>query len=199
MNMKRLAVGSMCALLAVVVTWRANAQEKGEPSGDDMMKAWMAANMPNEYHEVLGKMVGTWKTKSRFRPDADAPWTESTAVSELKMIMGGRFLQEHLKGEMMPGMPFEGMGITGYDNTKKKYTSSWIDSTTTAIMTSLGTIDDSKKVLTFHGEVDDPMTGKTKPNKTILRLLNDEKFVVEMYDKDANGEWYKSLEVVYTK
>jgi len=189
----------MCALLAVV-TWRANAQEKGEPSGDDMMNAWMKANAANEHHQVLAKMAGKWKTRSRFRTSPEAPWSESSGVSELKMIMGGKYLIEHLSGDMMPGMPFEGMGITGYDNTKKKYTSAWIDSMSTGIMTSLGTIDESKKVITFHGTIDDPMTGQmNKPVKTVFQLINDSKYVIEMYDKDANGDWYKTMEVAYTK
>jgi hypothetical protein len=200
MQVRKIGLGLTCALLAAVAVQRARSQEHGEKSMDEMMAAWMKANAANEHHETLARMVGTWQAKSKYRPDPDAPWSESTAVSEQKMIMGGKFLIENISGEMMPGMKWEGMGITGYDNVKQKYTSAWIDSMSTAIMTSLGTIDDAKKVITFHGTVDDPMTGKRdKPVKTILRMINDGKTVVEMYEKDANGEWYKNLEVVYAK
>jgi hypothetical protein len=34
------------------------------------------------------------------------------------------------------GMPFEGLGYTGYDNVKKQYFGTWIDSMSTGIMTS---------------------------------------------------------------
>jgi len=200
MNVRKPALGLVCALVAVVVTQRMHAQEHGGESADEMMAAWMKANATNEHHAVLARQAGTWKTKSKFRPDPDAPWMESEAVSEMKMVMGGKFLIEHISGDMMPDVKWEGMGITGYDNMKQKYTSVWIDSMSTAIMTSLGTIDESKKVITFHGTADDPMTGKMdKPVKTILRMINDGKMVVEMYEKNDDGDWYRSLEVVYTK
>lgn len=200
MKLRKCAIGLSCALLAVVVVGRVYAQDaKPEMNQEEMMEAWAKANAPGEFHAHLGAMVGHWNFKSKFRPAAEAPWSESTGTSEIRWAMGERFIIESVKGEMN-GAPWEGMGITGYDNTKQKYTSMWLDSMSTGIMTSLGTVDDSHKVFTFMGTYDDPITGqKDKPSKTILRIINENKHVTEMYDRDEKGEWYMNLEVVYTR
>ena len=45
-----------------------------------------------------------------------------------------------------------GWGLTGYDNHEQKYVGMWVDSMTTSISTSLGTIDKSGKQFSFHRE-----------------------------------------------
>ena len=50
------------------------------------------------------------------------------------MILGGRYLEQRYEGTMM-GQPFSGIGVTGFDNYKKKFVSTWVDSMGTAIMT----------------------------------------------------------------
>jgi len=200
MNLRKCAIGVACALLAVGVVGRVYSQDnKPEMDQEKMMELWAKANAPGEFHAHLGAMIGHWNFKSKFRPAAEAPWSESTGTSEIRWTMGERFIIESVRGEMN-GAPWEGMGITGYDNTKQKYTSLWLDSMSTGIMTSLGTVDDSHKVFTFTGTYDDPITGqKDKPSKTILRIINENKHVTEMYERDEKGEWYMNLEVVYTR
>ena len=200
MKLRKYVIGVVCALLAVVVVGRVYSQDSNpEMDQEKMMELWAKANAPGEFHAHLGAMIGHWNFKSKFRPAAEAPWSESAGTSEIRWAMGKRFLIESVKGNMNH-VPWEGMGITGYDNTKKKYTSMWIDSMSTGIMASFGTIDDSHKVITFMGTYDDAITGqKDKPSKTILRLINANKHVTEMYDRDEKGEWYMNLEVAYTR
>jgi len=57
---------------------------------------------------------------------------------------------------MMMGMPFEGIGINGYDNLKKKFVSTWIDNMGTMIVMSTGTFDPATKTFTYMGEMDNP-------------------------------------------
>jgi len=192
-----------CAVLALSLVGLGRAQdtpEKAPPMDQEkMMEAWMKANAPGEPHEFLKKFVGDWKVVSRYRPDPGAPWAETSGTSEIKMIMGDRFLLERVKGQM-EGMPWEGMGVTGYDNAKKKYTSTWIDSMTTGIMIGYGDKDEHGPQIVFHGTYDDPISGqKDKPNKTILKFITEKKYVTEMYEKDEKGDWYKNLEVTYTR
>ncbi len=200
MKLHKSAISLACALLTVVVVGRVYSQDnKPEMDTEKMMEAWAKANAPGEFHAHLGTMIGQWNYKSKYRMAPEAPWTESAGTSEVKWAMGKRFIIESIKGDF-EGTPWEGMGITGYDNTKKKYTSAWLDSMSTAIMTSFGTIDDSRKVITFMGTMDDPITGqKDKPIKTILRFINENKHVTEMYERDDKDEWFMNLEVAYTR
>jgi hypothetical protein len=112
--------------------------------------------------------------------------------------MGGRFLQDDYSGDFM-GMPMKGLGFSGYDNLKKKYNSFWIDEGGTAMFTSEGTASSDGKTFTYHGRMDDPMTGeKDKPIKFIIRIVGKDKHVLEMHEPNK-GE--KSLvgEMTYTR
>ncbi len=213
MRLRQCMVGGVCVLAAVVVVQRANSQEHKDHKGHEghghadhdgdaeakMMAAWMEAGAPCEFHKYLQPLVGKWTTATRYRFGKEAPWTKSTGVSETKWAMGGRYIIEHFKSHSKE-MPFEGMGTTGYDKTKKKYISTWIDSMSTTLMMSTGTINDSHKVITFYATYDDPFTGqKNKQQKTTLTILNENKIVMEMYERGQDGEWFMNLEVVYTR
>ena len=85
---------------------------------------------------------------------------ESKGTATRKAIMDGRFfIAEHSGKFQMPGadgkmkdMNFKGMAIEGYDNVKKKFVSSWIDSMGTMIMNSEGTYDAAAKTFTYTAE-----------------------------------------------
>jgi hypothetical protein len=155
---------------------------KGAAEADPMMEAYMKAAMPGKEHEVLKLMAGSWVAKSKFRMAPDQPWEESTGTSERKLIMDGRFLQTELKSppadEGMP--PYDGLSITGYDNTLKKYFNTWVDNMGSGVMISYGTADATGKVITYTSEYPDPMTGKVKKYRTVTRLKDDKTEVFEM-------------------
>src|SRR5262249_28225517 len=112
--------------------------KKGAPDQAAMMAAWQKYATPGEGHAVLKPIAGSWTCAVKMWMAPDAPPQESPATSESKMIMGDRYLQEEVKGSFQ-GMPFSGMGITGYDNIKKKYVGAWVDNMGTGVMTSEGT------------------------------------------------------------
>ena len=106
---------------------------------------------------------------------------------------------EEAKGEIPDGQRFEGSGIAGCDNIKKEYTSVWVDNMSTMIMATEGTCDESGKVLTYSGEYPDPITDKTVKTKSVLRIVNHDRHVVEMYQQDPDGKEFKSMEITYTR
>ena len=57
----------------------------------------------------------------------EQPWLESTATESCKVICNGFWMICAFKGNFM-GMPFEGRQQLGYDQHKKKFVSTWIDS-----------------------------------------------------------------------
>ena len=68
-----------------------------------------------------------------------------------------------------------------------------------SIMTGHGKCDASAKVITLTGEYYDPMTKKLKTSKTVLRIINNDRHVFEMFDKTPEGEEFVSLEVTYSR
>ena len=149
----------------------------------------------------LEPLVGQWKQEVKWWMAPGAPPQISTGSSEYKWINGGRFLVQTVKGDPgEQGPPFEGMGMIGYDNFKKKYTSMWTDNMTTSLMTNLGTCDDSGKVFTLEGQYDDVFTGKpNQPFKTVIRIVNNNLHIDEMYMNGPDGKQFKSVEITYTR
>lgn len=188
--MKRLTFVSM-ALVAACSCFSSFAQN------NDDMKAMMAYAAPGDNHKMLAKMAGTWSATVTFwmQPGA-APMTSSaTAVNE--MILGGRYLQSKNTGTMM-GQPFEGMGITGYDNAKKVFIATWVDNFGTGILTMTGTWDDAAKGIVFSGKEVDPTTGKEFAYRQVVKNPDDHTQIMEMYANMGSGE-FKNMEIKYTR
>ncbi len=170
------------------------AQEKPDPA----MEAMIKAGTPGENHKLLEPIAGNWDVAGKFWMQPDAPPMESPSTCQRKWILGGRFLQEDVDGTFM-GAPFHGLGFVGYDNVKKAYVSSWMDSMSTSIATSSGTADSSGKRFTFKGEYPDPVTGKDKKTRTLLSIEARDKHKMEVFETGPDGKEYKSLELVFSR
>ncbi|MBS1493530.1 MAG: DUF1579 domain-containing protein [Bacteroidetes bacterium] len=161
----------------------------------DDMKKWADAMTPGEVQKGMAKMTGDWKFTSKFWMAPGQEPMVSDGTARYDMLLGGRYLQLKVNGNMM-GMPFEGIGITGYNNVSKMYESSWIDNFGTGVMYMTGTADD-KGVITMTGSMVDPLTGKSQMEKQVLRQDGD-KFIMEMYDNKGGTE-VKTMEITYWK
>jgi hypothetical protein len=208
----KLRSSALCAaLVAAFVVVNLCAQDKpvkgkskegkpaaAEPDHEAMMKKWAEIATPGPQHKGLEGFVGEWEVASKWWMAPGAPPMESKGTSKVHSILGGRYVQEEHTGEMM-GKPFNGIGITGYDNFKKKYVSFWIDDAGTGMYTSEGTADAAGKVFTFVGKMDDPMTGeKDKTVKFILTIVGADKRLFEMHEP-AKGKDSKIGEMAYTR
>lgn len=167
-------------------------------SAEEMMKKAEAAGRPGPAHKVLDALVGDWDIDGRCWMAPDGPPTETKGSAKVRWVLSGRFVQEDFKGEFM-GKPFHGLGLTGYDNMKKKYVGSWIDDMSTGMFVTEGTADTAGKLFTFHGKMDDPITGQqNKPFKFVVRILDPNKHTFEMHDLTL-GEKSKTMEMTYTR
>jgi hypothetical protein len=164
-----------------------------------MMEAYMKAATPNEHHQHLAEMAGTWKTSNKMWMSPGAQPSESTGTCENKMILGDRYLHQECSGQDMGMGPFQGMGITGYDNVKKQYEATWVDNMGTAVTMATGKGDASGKVYTFTGTYPDPVTGKDKKFRWVSHMVDANNMTFEFYDHGPNGKEYKSMEMTYTK
>jgi len=178
---------------------KAKPGDKPAMTEEEMMAAWAKYAQPGEPHKKLQAMAGSWNFTTRWWQDPSAAPTESKGTSEAQTILGGRFVQESVTGEMQ-GSPFHGIGITGYDNFKQKYVTMWMDEMSTTVMISYGTPDVSGKVITFEGTYDDLATGqKDKKFKSISRIVNDDKHIYESYEYGADGKEFKNFDVTYSR
>ena len=163
-----------------------------------MMEAMMKAGVPGDAHKKLDGMVGSWDTKITMwmMPGAD-PMT-STGTSTNAWVMGGRYLEQRFKGDFA-GMPFEGVGYTGYDNVKKQYWGTWMDNMSTSMMTSTGSASADGKTWEFSATMTDPMTGKDSPVKEKVTIADADHHTMEMWAPGPDGAMFKTMEIAYSR
>ncbi len=167
-------------------------------SQDEMMKAWAAFATPGAPHKALEMTAGSWDVKTKMWMAPGAPPQETAGTSENKMILGGRFLEQRYEGTMM-GQPFSGIGTVGFDNYKKKFVSTWVDSMGTGITSMTGTADKTGKVITSWGTMDDPAEKRTMKAKTVVTIVDADHHTYESWHALRDGKMTKDLEIHYTR
>lgn len=161
-----------------------------------MMEKFEKQGTPGEPHKRLASMEGSWNTKTKSWMEPNKPPMETAGTCEQKMILGGRFLKQKCSGDMM-GKTFEGVGLTGYDNQTKKYTSTWMDSMSTTLHVMEGTSGDDNTI-TQEGQYTCPIRGEMKL-RSVTKMVDQNTNIFEMYGTDKSGQEMKMMEITYTR
>lgn len=180
------------ALLMAFALTSSGQEDKKPPMDPAMMEAMRKAGTPGAEHKGLGDFAGSWNAKVSMwmAPGTDPMVMEGTA--ETRWIMGGRYLEQRFNANYM-GMPFEGLGYTGYDNVKKQYWSTWMDNMSTGFMLQTGTADK------YTGMMADPMTGKDVLVESRLKVSGPDSHAFEMWTPAPDGKMFRSMEIAYTR
>jgi hypothetical protein len=204
---RRLTTRVLLSLLAcLLVSAAATAQDK--PTGTTgnsmsaeekaMMDVMMKAATPGPNHQLLTSISGDWTFKIRMWMNPSAPATESTGTVAYTPLLGGRYVQGQYRGDMM-GMPFEGLGLMGYDNVSAQFQTSWVDNMGTMITFLTGTYDPATKAITYTGRMDDATQPGTKVKvRQVIRIESPDSHVMEWYET-RDGKETKTMEIVYTR
>ena len=162
-----------------------------------MMEAWEKAATPGDPHARLAQGEGDWNLTITMWMAPGTPPEVAHGTATRKMILGGRHLEEVVNGEVM-GQPFEGHGLTGYDNVSGQYWSTWVDNMTTGLTVMEGEYDDESKTFQWTGTSNDPMTGAAKTTTMVGRHDEQGREIVEFWE-ERGGEKVKTMEIVYTR
>jgi hypothetical protein len=171
-------------------------KQDAPPDQKAMMEKMMQAGTPGPAHKKLDPLVGKFNVKSKSWMDPSKPPEESSGTSERKWIMGNRYLEERYQGTF-GGQPFTGMGVWGYDNVTKKYFGTWLDSMSTSMTTSRGTL--TGNALKMKGSMSDPMSGKETPYTMTLNIAGNDTHTMEMWGPGPGGKNMKWMEMTYTR
>jgi hypothetical protein len=167
------------------------------PSREEIMAAMMKAIAPGSEHAALNPLAGTWKTTVKMWEGVGEP-TVTEGICERNWTMGGRYLVGNYKG-VFNGMKFEGMEVLGYDNVKKQYVSSWMDTMGTGIMTSTGgPMDPSTKSFTLTGPATDPLLGNFTMRE-VTSIVDSNTYVMTCYGNPGGAQEAKMMEITYTR
>ena len=205
---KRVTVVAGLALLVAgfsfgMLVSATRAGDQAEMTPEAMMQKWMEYGAPGKQHQEMAAMAGTWNIAgtSWEYPGADAQ--TSTMKSKVEPILDGRYMVERVTGSIDMGeqsMPFEGRNLIGFDNLKKKYFFVWVDSWMSGFLSGEGTTSDGGNTITYLSDNSpNPITGGYEAMKLVSKREGPDKCVSYFYKKGPNGEWFKNMELVYTR
>lgn len=145
---------------------------------------------PGPEHETLKSMEGAWEATMKME-GAQFPG-EMTA----KMECGGFWLASDYKTDF-GGMKFSGKGLDGYDTTKKKFVSVWVDSMGTAPMILEGNLNDKNELVMTGKSVNDE--GKPINVKTVSKSDGDDHHTFEMFEVKDDGTEKSMFTIEYKR
>jgi hypothetical protein len=188
-----------CLALLIVVS-PVMAKDKKQVKQMDqqaMMEAYMKLATPGEPHKLFASLAGSWTTTTKEWMEPGKPPTESTGTAEMKMLLDGRFLYQEYNGQMM-GQPFNGIGIDGYDNIRKKYVTAWMDSMGTGIFIMEGTASSDGKTITLKGSHPEPGGGHMS-HRAVWKLIDANHQTFDMYGAHHGQKEMKMMEITYQR
>ena len=196
MRLKLIALTSLCLVMSASF---AVAKEKKHKHMDqqEMMEVYKQLGTPGEPHKQLASLEGAWTTQAKEWMEPGKPPMESTGTADFKMLLDGHYLHQDYHGSMM-GQPYNGMGVTGYDNLRKKYVSTWIASMDTGIFMMEGTASPDGKTITMKGQHAEP-GGGLMTHRAVWKLVDANTQIFEMYGAEKGKKETKMLEITYTR
>ena len=191
------------SLLGSGLVFAKDRQNRQQVSGEEqeMMKLIEKYATPGEFHRHLDYFVGQWQSLQEVWMEPGAEPISRKQEITVKSILGGRFLQAHIKGEMM-GKPIEGIVLTGYDNYKQVFFAIQMNNMSTGYMISSGTLDKTGKIRTETALYDDALSGKQVKLKAVTTLIDRDRYLYQLYyiePGDTQGKEIKSMEILYTR
>lgn len=162
-----------------------------------MMEIYAKLATPGEPHKQFVSLAGSWTTQTKEWMEPGKPPMESAGTCDFKMLLGGRFLQQEFTSEMM-GQPYSGIGTTAYDNLRKRYVSTWIDTMGTGIFVMEGTASADGKTITLKGQHDEPGGGHMT-HRAVWKIADSNAQTFEMYGTHKHGKEMKMMEITYTR
>ena len=195
---KLLAAAAIALLAKLALAQTGNQQPQMTPEQKAEMEAYMKAGTPGAPHQALASSAGSYDLKIKSWREPGGPAMEDTGTATRAMALDGRVLVEEVNSSMM-GTPFNGHGMTGYDNVTGKYWSTWNDSTSTGLMVSEGTCDSQGKGCTFTGHWNDPIKKTPVKARMTTRWPSPTTEIFEMYAPGKDGKEMKMVEITYNK
>jgi hypothetical protein len=183
--MRRLVLCSLALVGSFAIARSAAVSEEPQVT-PEMAKKWEEARRPGPHHKALEYFLGTWDgVLEMLMPGAPPPPPEKQAKLQAKgeWLLEGRWMGFRVQGTFM-GMPYEGFGTSGFDNTKKKHVGTWVDNSGTTLIHSEGTVvDPTGQVTVLYGTLDEWITGEhDKPIRVTTRKISPDKFTNEIWD-----------------
>ena len=194
-----LATTSLQILLLPGAVTAQGASSEGEKMMQEMMQRMAEVTALGEHHEALAQFLGDWDLEIKLTIPG-APNQSWAAKAHYEWLIDGRWLGQRIVGTFMD-QPFESFSINGYDTYAKNHVAISVSSHDNAIYSSRGlATDPTGKITTLFGTINEYMTGElNKPVKVVIRVENENRHVLEIWDMAIGETGASVLEYVYTR
>lgn len=162
--------------------------------GTSLCAQEMQLPKPGPELDVFKSDVGSWDVEIKVWAGPGEPTV--TRGVETSRMLGGFWLLVDFQGEMM-GLDFKGHGLYSYDDKKKHYVGTWVDSLSPQKMEMIGKHDKANKTLTFEGMAPGP-DGKPAKHVLTTKYADDGTRMMTMH-MQVGSELLKIFEMQYTK
>jgi Protein of unknown function (DUF1579) len=197
MRLTLIALTGLCLVMSASLAAAKDKKQQKQMDPQTMMEVYKKLATPGEPHKQLESLAGSWTTQTKEWMEPGKPPAESSGSADMKMLLDGRFLQQEFSSTMM-GQPYSGIGITAYDNLRKKYVSTWIDSMGTGIFLMEGTASADGKTITLKGGHDEPGGGHMT-HRAVWKIVDSNTQTFDMYGTHDHGKEMKMMEITYTR
>ncbi len=138
-------------------------------------------------HEFLKKFVGEWETVTEGSAGEGQPAVKGTAVMKCSMLGSIWLVSE---SEMkVADLNIKAIQTIGYDEKKKMYIGTWIDSMMNHMWHYEGSVDKSGKKITL-GADGPSMTGEgTSKYRDAYEFVDDDTFIATSSMLNEDGKW----------
>ncbi|HUG27409.1 MAG TPA: DUF1579 family protein [Gemmatimonadales bacterium] len=188
---------ALCALILVSHVPSVGAQSESELR--EMQARAAAATATGAEHKALEYFLGEWDVQLAMVMPGMPP-QRSTGRARFEWLIPGRWVSQRVDGTLM-GMPYQSFSMIGYDTFAKNHVVATVSSMDNALNLARGvTVDPEGKNRVLYGVLDEYMTGElAKPFKTITRIQNADRFVLEIWDLGIGVDGAKVLEFSHTR
>jgi hypothetical protein len=182
----------------------------GSPPTQEAPPAWLTRGLPGQGHRALEPLVGKWHVHmyihGTFGRDPNAPPIESddlTCVRE--WVAAGRYIEDTTTGTAAGG-DYWRRGWLGYSNMDRRYEWVTIDAVNSTMMRYEGKPGsgvtmpiDMVGVFTDQGVAGESAVGKSVPMRTVIRIENEDRHVLELYFTPPGKQEMLATRAVYTR
>lgn len=172
------------------------AQDEFDP--DAMMEAWLKAGTPGEHHKLLDDIVGNFTAEMTMSNGPGQPEEKMTGRTVNTWVLDGRYIQSEFYGDFN-GMPFKGLGFTAYSNADQEIQSIWMDSLSTLMEMSTGTMDLDKKTMHMTAKTNDPAMGMKVDVDEVFTIISRDKHTFVRRTLMPDGTEVNKMTIVYTR
>lgn len=149
-------------------------------------------------HSLLLSLCGNWSGMCRtwFEPNKLAD--ESPIHSTIRPLLSGRFIQLEEEGSLM-GEAMHGLVTIGYYDGRQRFEASWINNLhmgTGQLFSSGAATADGFSVL---GTYPDPSGGPDWSWRTVLKVIDNDHFILTAYNIPPSGLEAKATEADYRR